>query len=128
MDLDIGLRIKQLRKDKDLSQDELGKILGITNTAISGYESGRRNPTDQIIISMCRELNVNEDWLRYGEGEMYYEFPKEDEFIKAAAEISKNNDELVMQAVIEYWKLDNESKALLKRYLTNIANNIKNKE
>lgn len=121
-------RIKDLRKFLSMSQDEFGNKLGVTNTAISGYESGRRNPTEQIIKSICREFNVNEEWLRYGIGEMFIEVLPEDEYTIAAAELSRDNDKFAMQAVIDYWKLDKDSKQLLKNYIFGIVDKIKNKE
>lgn len=121
-------RIKELRKILNLSQDEFGYRLGVTNTAISGYESGRRNPTEQIIKSICREFNVNEEWFRNGDGDIFNELLPEDEYTAAAAEISKSGDKLAMQAVIEYWKLDKESKKLLRDFIVHIVENTKNKE
>ena len=66
----VGLnnRIKELRKAVNLTQDEFGKRLGISNTAISKIEKGENNVSEQNIISICREFNVNENWLRTGEG------------------------------------------------------------
>lgn len=114
-------RLKEIRSSLGYSQEKFGKVLGVTNTAISGYESGRRNLTDQMIISICREFNVNEEWLRYGTGEMFIELPEEDEFFKAATELSKNNDRVAMQAVIEYWKLNKESKEVFKEFITRLV-------
>lgn len=114
-------RLKEIRSSLGHSQEKFGKVLGVTNTAISGYESGRRNLTDQMIISICREFNVNEEWLRYGTGEMFIELPEEDEFFKAATELSKNNDRVAMQAVIEYWKLNKESKEVFKEFITRLV-------
>jgi len=86
-------RIKELRKALGMSQEELGGRLGVTNTAISGYESGRRNLTDQMVISICREFNVNENWLRTGEGEMFLLLDKEDELAMWAGSLLNPNNE-----------------------------------
>lgn len=72
-------RIKSLRKSLGLNQTEFGKKLGITTSAISGYESGTRFPSDAIILSICREFGVNETWLRTGYGEMYRKRSREAE-------------------------------------------------
>lgn len=63
-------RFKQIRLHSDiaLSQEAFGKRLGVTGAAISRIESGNREPSEQIILSVCREFNVNEKWLRTGEG------------------------------------------------------------
>lgn len=61
-------RIRELRKKLGMNQTEFGARIGLKQTTIAGYENGSRNPLDSIIISICREFNVNENWLRTGEG------------------------------------------------------------
>ena len=63
-------RIKELRKSLGLNQTEFGDKIGVTTSAISGYELGTRAPSDAIIKSICREYGVSETWLRTGAGEM----------------------------------------------------------
>lgn len=64
-------RIKKLRKTLDLTQREFGERIGVKGTTIANYELGRNEPGDAIIFSICREFNVNEEWLRTGSGEMF---------------------------------------------------------
>lgn len=64
-------RLKLLRKKLSLSQESFGSRLGVTGTGISKIETGDRNLTEQMFISICREFNVNETWLRTGKGEMF---------------------------------------------------------
>ena len=61
-------RIRQLRKELKLTQTEFGKRLGIKQTTVAGYETGGRVPIDAVISLICREFNVNEEWLRTGKG------------------------------------------------------------
>ena len=63
-------RIKELRKSLGLNQTEFGAKLGISTSAISGYELGTIVPSNSIIKSICREFGVSETWLRTGAGEM----------------------------------------------------------
>lgn len=87
-------RMFNLRKKLGLGQEEFGRRIGITRSSVSGFESGRRNPSDQTIISICREFNVNETWLRTGEGEMFVEMELEDELMQWAGTVlaSKPDD------------------------------------
>ena len=62
-------RIKQLRKELGLTQQELADKIGIKRTTIATYESGRNTPIDAVISLICREFNVNEEWLREGSGD-----------------------------------------------------------
>lgn len=64
-------RIKQLRKEINISQEEFGKRIGIGKTSVSKIETGENSPSEQTIMLMCREFNVNEEWLRNGKGDMF---------------------------------------------------------
>ncbi len=61
-------RVKIIRKSLNLTMEKFGERLGVGKTAISGIETGRRNLTEQMTKAICREFNVNEDWLRTGAG------------------------------------------------------------
>lgn len=64
-------RIKELRKSLGLTQLEFGEQVGVKANTIGNYEIGLRTPSDAVIRAICREFNVNEDWLRTGDGEMF---------------------------------------------------------
>lgn len=64
-------RIKELRRALDLTQDEFGGRIGITKSSISTMESGRSNPSEQTLRSMCREFGASYLWLTTGEGPMF---------------------------------------------------------
>lgn len=114
-------RIKSLRKKLNLTQEEFGKRLGMKKNSISQIENGINSLTEQLLVSICREFGVNENWLRTGDGEMFADVPVEDEYFKAATQISKSGDKFAMQAIIEYWKLDDVSKEVLRDYIYKIA-------
>ena len=64
-------RIKALRKVLGMSQDIFAEKLGLTKNYISLIENGKRNLSEQSVKVLCREFNVNEEWLRNGTGEMF---------------------------------------------------------
>ena len=64
-------RIKELRKSLGLTQLEFGEQVGVKANTIGNYEIGLRTPSDAVIRAICREFNVNENWLRTGEGDMF---------------------------------------------------------
>lgn len=66
-----GERVKVVRKENNLTLEAFGKRLGVTKVAISNIENNNRKLTDQMLISICREFNVNEDWLRNENGEIF---------------------------------------------------------
>lgn len=63
-------RIKKIRRQLDLTQQEFAERIGIKRNTIANYETGRNDPVDSVISLICREFDVNEEWLRTGEGEM----------------------------------------------------------
>lgn len=54
----IGEKIKEARKAKGLTQDELAKRLGVNRVAISNYEKGKNNPTHENLIKLSDILDV----------------------------------------------------------------------
>ncbi|MCM1217548.1 MAG: helix-turn-helix transcriptional regulator [Lachnospiraceae bacterium] len=121
----MNKRLKLLRKELSLSQEAFGKRLGVTGTAISRIEIGNRAVTEQMVLAICREFNVREDWLRNGTGDMFLDFT-EDEFSKAAATLS--NDPFVRSLIVEYWKLDEDSRKLFKDFIHKLSDNMRRQE
>lgn len=85
-------RIALLRKTLSLTMEEFGKRVGVTRSAISNIENGKRNLTDQMILSICREFNANENWIKTGQGEMFTPEP-ENEFDIFAKNFNLNDFE-----------------------------------
>lgn len=106
-------RIKVARKALGLSQTDFGSKIGVKQGTVAAYESGARIPLDSVIVSICREFNVSERWLRTGEGEMFVQLSREEEITKFAMEIIRDPDsEFQRQAISilakltpEQWKL-----------------------
>jgi len=71
--MDINERVKMIRKEKNLTMEAFGKQLGVTKVAISRIESGDRNVTDRMFLSICNTFNVSPEWLRDGIGEPFKE-------------------------------------------------------
>lgn len=71
-----GERIRNIRKKLNLTLEKFGGKLGVGKTAISNIEKGNRNLTEQMALSICREYNVNYDYLMDGEGEMFDDLPQ----------------------------------------------------
>lgn len=59
----LGQRIKELRTNKKMTQEDLGKILGVTKVSISGYENGTREPDSQALGVIAKHFNVSTDYL-----------------------------------------------------------------
>ena len=66
----LGERVKAIRKEKGLTQQEFGDLIGIKRNSVALIEGGR-STSDQTINSICRVFNVREEWLRDGTGPVY---------------------------------------------------------
>ena len=56
-------RVKELRKQKHITQEELGKVLDIQKAAISKYENGRAEPSTEVLKKMSAYFGVSIDYL-----------------------------------------------------------------
>ena len=69
-------RIKEIRKDANLTQEVFGKRLGVTGASVSRMEAGVYEASEALIISICREFSVFREWLETGEGPKYKKAPE----------------------------------------------------
>lgn len=110
-------RLKILRKELKMNQEEFGRRLGVSNTAISKLEKGERNITEQMVLSICREFRVNYFWLTEGKGDMFVGTPKD--IVDEMAE-DYNLDELDKKIIQKYLELNADERKVLKDYLKSI--------
>lgn len=113
-------RIYELRKALNLGQEEFGKRIGITRSSVSGFESGRRNPSTQTITSICKEFNVNKSWLINGTGEMFIR--DEDKELDSYISELANGDVLKKNLVKAICELSDSEWNILKKILTELTN------
>ena len=64
-------RIRELIKALNMKQAEFAKRIGVSRPFVSELCSGNKKPSDRTVADICREFNVNEQWLRTGEGDMF---------------------------------------------------------
>ena len=88
----INERIKELRETLGLSQQEFAERIHSKQVSVSSYERGTRTPLEPIILSICREFNVNERWLRTGEGPMFRPQTGDDQLMAALGDIALGED------------------------------------
>lgn len=86
--MSINERIKEIRKALNLTLDKFGERIGVKKAAVSRWENGDKI-ADRMILSICREFNVNEEWLRNGTGEMFLQRDKLQVISEFAADMIK---------------------------------------
>lgn len=127
--MNIGERIKKLRKHLDLTQQKFGERLGIKGNTVAQYELGRNEPIDAVLSLICREFSVNENWLRTGEGEMFEELTEQQKLMKYTGLLLKDKDSAIATAIqaliVTYEQLDDASKATLEKIALQYIDNLK---
>lgn len=95
MELNIGERIEILRKDLSMSRRVFGERLGVSESVIVNIEYDRLKRPDQkesLYKLICKEFNVNEEWLRTGNGEMFIQLTRDQLITDFAADLIMEND------------------------------------
>lgn len=111
-------RLKQLRKYLGMTQKEFAVALHIKQNTVATYEMGRITPSDSVIAGICREFNVNEDWLRSGSGDMFVE-QETDELEAFAKKYNVNGLERVF--LEKYLRLKQSERDAVVRFMLEIA-------
>lgn len=118
-------RLKQLRKALKLNQVDFGAKLSLTGSAISRYESGVNAMADNIVLLICREFDVNEEWLRYGTGSMFSQ--KNMDLIEQLSD--KYDLGLYGRQLLEtYLELSDADKRAVERFVANLTANVEKAE
>lgn len=121
-------RVKQLREALGLSQEALGARVGVTRGSISRLESGTNSVTPAMVISLCREFNVNEEWLRNGTGEMFNSLSQEEELAYIVGQALPQADDYVKDTFIALGRLSQEFTAddwkVVKRFVDALAGKV----
>lgn len=116
-------RIKALRERFGKSQDEFGKDLGLTRNYISLIENGQRNLSDQSIKVLCFLYDVNEKWLRTGNGEMFIPKTKNEQINEMLIDVLKCEDsDFKKRLITALSKLDDTGWNALEKFIDSIAN------
>lgn len=123
-------RIKAIRKQNKLTQEQFAKRIGITGGALSLIESGKSNPSNQTVFSICKEFFVREEWLRTGAGEM--STPQEDEDAAYVEELLTDHDspfyDLIRGIMKSYLELSAQDQDAVKRFAASLKENMGKKK
>lgn len=121
----MGERVKELRKALGLSGEKFGEKIGVTRSAISDIERGRNGLSDSNILAICREFNVNEEWLRTGMGEMFKDMTLDEEIISFIGDIQWDTSNTFKKRFISaISKLKEEEWNVLEKIIVDMASDI----
>lgn len=114
-------RLKKLRKELDMTQQEFADSIGIKRSTMATYEAGRNIPIDAVVSLICREFNVNEKWLRTGEGDMFIELSRSDEIAQFVGQLMTEEDDSFKKRLVSgLAALDDSGWKVLENFLDSI--------
>lgn len=121
----MGERVRELRKTLGLSGEKFGEKIGLKRNSLSQIETGKNNLSEQSILAICREFNVNEEWLRSGTGEMFKDMTLDEEIISFIGDIQWDASSTFKKRFISaIAKLSDEEWKVLEKIIVNMASNI----
>lgn len=120
-------RIKELRKALGFkNQQDFADALNIKRGTIANYEVGRNEPIDAVITLICSKFNVNETWLRTGEGEMFIQRSREEELINFTADmLMGETDSFKKRLISALAKLNEEEWEMVEMLMNKITEETK---
>lgn len=113
-----GERVREIRKKLGFTLEKFGERIGIKKAAMSAIETGKNSLTDANIKAICREFNINEEWLRTGSGNM--RIPIEDEAAAAVSDLVEKSNPLydvIKGIMVAYQKLDGPSREVIDQFI-----------
>lgn len=118
----MNKRIKKLRKELDLTQQEFASKIGVKRNTVATYEMGRSVPSDSALSLICKTFDVSETWLRTGEGEMFNQPQSRKEEIQRMVErmMEGRKAEFKYRLISVLNRLDENQWGLLEDYLREI--------
>ena len=117
-------RLRNLRKNLNLTQQDFADRIGIKRNTLANYEIGRNEPIDAVISLICKEFNVNEEWLRTGKGDMFNTVG-DDELAYLVGQLCGSDDEFKKEFVKTLCKLSNKQWKVFKEFIDEVYFNTK---
>lgn len=117
----MGERIKELRKVLGLTQQEFADRLRIKRNTIAKYETNRGEPVDAVFALIAREFNVNETWLRTGEGEMFVPVSRDEQIASFMGELLHEESSFKYRFISMLSRLDEKDWTVLEKMATEMA-------
>lgn len=116
-------RFKELRKELNVTQQEFADELKISRNFVAQIEMGSKVPSDRTIDDVCREFNVNEEWLRTGNGDMFVPGIKDKQISAMLADVMKSGEDSFRHRLVSALaRLDDEGWDNLEKLIDMISN------
>jgi transcriptional regulator with XRE-family HTH domain len=118
----LGERLNYLRKTLlKMTLERFGERLGVKKSTLSAIENNQRELSNQLQHSICREFNVNRDWLLEGKGEPFVELTKGEEIADFVNKLKSYDNSFKAKLITILTQMDAEEMALLEKMVKKIA-------
>ena len=118
-------RTLEIIKTLGIKKTEFAKRLNLSQPYVSELCSGKKLPSDRTIADICREFNIDENWLRTGEGEMRIQLTENAQFDLVCQELKfSGKHEVIKQILMVYWDLPDDKKDIVDKLVEDIAEKI----
>lgn len=97
----FGENIKELRKERNLTQKELAEIIGVSQSAIYFWEKEINEPTAGALVKMAKFFGVSVDEILSLEKEVKKELPKERVMLESFSRLTQSQQDLVITLIEE---------------------------
>lgn len=114
-------RVKKIRKELDLTQQEFADKIGVKRNTIAMYEMGKTTPSETVILSICREFGINEEWLRTGSGDMFVKRTRNQIITDFAGDLINEPDTFRTRLIEGLAKLDPEDWEDIERIIVKLT-------
>lgn len=115
-----GERVKAVRKSLGLTLEKFGDKIGLKKNSVSQIENGRNDLTEANTKAICREFNVNEVWLRTGEGgddNMFTKVSEDDRFSLNLGKLSQSDNEFAKNMLNAIAEADPEKLKIIEDFM-----------
>lgn len=115
-------RVREIRKQLDLTQEEFANKIDLKRGGVTNIELGKVNLTERNIKKICNVFNVNEHWLRTGEGKMFNTVEEDKELLDFVINAMAEKDEFIKKTFLTLARLNDNEWDVVKKIIKSLQN------
>lgn len=130
---DLSERIAYIIETLGMKKITFSEKINVSQAFVSQLCSGSKQPSDRTISDICREFNVNEEWLRSGEGTPFKKLSKEEEIASYVEDLLSDGTEnplyeIILEIMRTYSELTPKSQEVLRDFSRKLLDNMRKEE
>ncbi|EJE7236571.1 helix-turn-helix transcriptional regulator [Clostridium botulinum] len=119
--MESGKRVRKLRKELNLTQDEFSKKLNVSRSNIGNIETGIIKLSDRTINDICRVFNANKNWLLTGEGNMFNTLNEDKELLDFVIRTLSEKNEFIKNTFLTLSRLDDKEWEVVEKIINDLS-------